>query len=155
MWECLSATMGCAGRSTMTPGEELWGNFDLVLDDRGRLAVPARFRRLFERGGRLSLGADGQVELWTTEGYTEGSVAYTERPIVTHEGRRLRRQRYGWTWDVDLDKQGRILIPPKLRQKGDLDGAVIVWGRGDCLEIWNPQRWEAEQEQWANEEEGR
>lgn len=126
----------------MTPGEELWGNFDLVLDDRGRLAVPARYRHLFERGGRIALGADGQLELWTIDGFSEGSAAYTEQSIATPEGRQLRRQRYGWAWEVELDRQGRILIPPKLRQKADLDGAVVVWGRGDCLEIWNPQRWE-------------
>lgn len=138
---------GPPGLERMTPGEELWGNFDLVLDDRGRLAVPARYRHLFERGGRLVLGADGQVELWTTEGYSAASLAYTEQPITTLEGRRLRRQRYGWAWEVELDRQGRVLIPPKLRQKGDLDGAVVVWGRGDCLEIWNRQRWEEQEAQ--------
>jgi MraZ protein len=136
----------------MTPGEDFWGIYDLTLDDRGRLAVPARYRHLFERGAMLVQGLDGQVELWTVEGYTTSSLEYTEEPMTTPEGRRLRRQRYGPAWNVELDRQGRVLVPTKLREKGALDGAVVVCGRGECLEIWNPQRWEAEE---ARMEQGR
>jgi len=131
----------------MTPGEDFWGIYDLTLDDRGRLAVPARYRQLFERGAMLVQGLDGQVELWTVEGYKTSSLEYTEEPMTTPEGRRLRRQRYGPAWNAELDRQGRVLVPTKLRQKGALDGAVVVCGRGECLEIWNPQRWEAEEAQ--------
>lgn len=129
----------------MTPGEDFWGIYDLTLDDRGRLAVPARYRHLFERGAMLVQGLDGQVELWTVEGYKTASLEFTEESMTTPEGRRLRRQRYARAWDVELDRQGRVLIPTKLRQKGALDGAVVVCGRGECLEIWNPQAWEAEE----------
>jgi len=44
-----------------------------------------------------------------------------------------------------LDRQGRILVPPFLRQHADLSGTVLMVGRGECLEIWNPKRWEAEE----------
>jgi len=132
-------------RTLMTPGEEFWGIFDLTLDDRGRVAVPARYRHLFERGAMLVQGLDGQVELWTVEGYKTSSLEFTEESMTTAEGRRLRRQRYAPAWDVELDRQGRVLVPAKLREKAALDGAVIVSGRGECLEIWNPQRWQAEE----------
>jgi MraZ protein len=139
----------------MTDGEEFWGIFDLTLDDRARLAVPARYRHLFERGGRLVQGLDGQVELWTVDGYKASSAEFTAESMATRGGRRLRRQRYAPAWEVELDRQGRILVPIKLREKNALDGVVVVCGRGECLEIWNPQRWEAEEGQWDNEGEGR
>lgn len=139
----------------MTEGEEFWGIFDLTLDDRARLAVPARYRHLFQRGGRLVQGLDGQVELWTVDGYKASSAEFTVESMATRGGRRLRRQRYAPAWEVELDRQGRILVPVKLREKNDLDGTVVVCGRGECLEIWNPQRWEAEERQWDNEDEER
>ena len=139
--------MGTRNGAQMTPGEEFSGIFDLTLDDRGRVAVPARYRHLFERGAMLVQGLDGQVELWTVEGYKTGSLEFTEESMTTPEGRRLRRMRYAPAWDVELDRQGRVLIPPKLRQKNALDGAVIVCGRGECLEVWSSQRWEAEEAQ--------
>jgi MraZ protein len=139
----------------MTDGEEFWGIFDLTLDDRARLAVPARYRHLFERGGRLVQGLDGQVELWTVDGYKASSAEFTTESMATRGGRRQRRKRFAPAWEVELDKQGRILVPIMLREKNALDGTVVVCGRGECLEIWNPQRWEVEEGQWDNEGEGR
>jgi len=129
----------------MTPSQGFRGEFDLTLDDRGRVPVPARYRQLFEQGATLVQGLLGQVELWTTEGYDAFSPEFTEESMTTEEGRRLRRQRFARAWDVELDRQGRVLIPAKLREKAALEGTVVVSGRGECLEIWNPQRWEAEQ----------
>ena len=126
----------------MTPTERFSGIFDLTLDDRGRVPVPARYRHLFERGAMLALGIQGQAELWTTEGYDNCSLEYTQASMTTEEGLDLRRQRFAFAWEAQLDRQGRVLIPLKLREMADLDGAVVVSGRGECLEIWNPQRWE-------------
>jgi len=134
---------GTAGtQAIMTPGERFFGLFDLTLDDRGRMPVPARYRHLFERGAMLVLGTYGQAELWTEEGYDAGSAEYTQTPMTTEEGQDLRRLRFAYAWDAQLDRQGRVLIPAKLREMAALDGAVLVSGRGECLEIWNLQRWQ-------------
>ena len=133
---------GAAGDALMTSGERFVGLFDLTLDDRGRVPVPARYRHLFERGAMLALGAHGQAELWTEEGYYASSVQYTQEPMTTEEGLDLRRLRFAFAWDAQLDRQGRVLIPAKLRDMAALDGSVLVSGRGECLEIWNLQRWE-------------
>jgi MraZ protein len=47
--------------------------------------------------------------------------------------------------DAELDRQGRLLVPPLLRQHAGLSGTVLMVGRNECLEIWNPDRWEAEE----------
>ena len=46
--------------------------------------------------------------------------------------------------DAELDRQGRLLVPPLLRQHAGLSGTVFMIGRDECLEIWSPDRWEAE-----------
>ncbi|GAF88461.1 unnamed protein product, partial [marine sediment metagenome] len=68
--------------------------------------------------------------------------------------RHLRRTRYAPAFDADLDRQGRVVVPSFLRQWGDLNGAVIISGREDCLEIWNPQRWAQEMGQMGQAETG-
>jgi MraZ protein len=50
-------------------------------------------------------------------------------------------------FDAELDRQGRILISARLRQHAGLDGTVVVAGNRECLEIWEPGRWERELEQ--------
>lgn len=66
--------------------------------------------------------------------------------------RRLRRYLYSYMTEVDgLDRQGRILIPPKLRERAGLEGKVTVVGSVDCIELWNPQRFEALIEEIDNE----
>ena len=117
------------------------GTYEHTLDDRGRVAIPARYRHLFGEGVILVEGEDGCVEVYNPHDYEVSSEAYTADPVTTKHGRHLRRKRYGPAYDADLDRQGRVLVPLLLRQSGDLNGAVIICGRGDCLEIWNPQRW--------------
>jgi MraZ protein len=133
----------------MTPGEEFTGTDDLTLDDRGRLAVPARYRHLFEGGAMLVEGPEGQVELWTSEGFRASSPQFTTESMATEEGRRLRRQRFSPSWKAELDRQGRVLVPIRLREYGALNGAVVLNGRWECLEVWNPQRWAEEKAKWG------
>jgi MraZ protein len=59
-------------------------------------------------------------------------------------GRRLRRALYARSWDVELDKQGRILIPQAMRELLQADEGLIVAGRGECLELWSQDGWNDE-----------
>jgi hypothetical protein len=51
---------------------------------------------------------------------------------------------FGRSFDAELDGQGRVLIPARCRRHAALDGPVIILGRDECLEVWNRQRFEAE-----------
>jgi MraZ protein len=117
------------------------GIYEHTLDERGRVAIPARYRHLFGEGIILVRGEDGCVEVYNPHDYDVSSEAYTVDPVTTRHGRDLRRNRFGYAYDAELDRQGRVVVHPRLRQWADLNGAVIICGRGDCLEIWNPQRW--------------
>ncbi len=123
------------------------GTYEHTVDDRGRVAIPARYRHEFAEGLVLTRSPDGCVEIYTPDGYDEMSNLVTAEPATHLKGRRLRRRVFGRSWDAELDRQGRILIPAQLREAAQLNGAVIVYGRDECLEVWNRDRWEKELEE--------
>ncbi len=126
---------------------DLTGEFDHRIDDRGRLAIPSAYRGLYELGGYLLPGPDGQIELYTLDGYAKEKQVRTVSDRLRPEARRLARSFFGRARRIELDRQGRIVIPAPLRQERGLDGPVTVVGMGDNLEIWNADAWQAEQEQ--------
>ena len=120
--------------------EEFWGEYEFTLDDRGRVSVPADFRHFFAEGAMLTMNRDGCVELYTKEGHREMVKDVASKPRTTPEGRRARSEFYGQSFGAELDRQGRVLIPQKLRQKADLRGPVLIEGNLECFLIWNPER---------------
>ncbi len=127
------------------PTIDLIGEFEHRLDERGRLALPSAYRGLFEYGGYLLPGPDGQIELYTPEGYDEMKRQRTANSSLHQSSRQLRRGFFGRIHRVELDRQGRILIPAHLRSLRQLEGTVSIVGMGDYLEIWQAEAWETEQ----------
>ena len=115
------------------------GTYEYNVDDRGRVAIPARYRHLFGDGVVLVQSPEGCIEIYTVQGYDEMAQLVTSEPATHLKGRRLRRGFFSRSWDSELDKQGRILIPPPLRDSANLDGGVVISGRRECLEVWNHQ----------------
>ena len=120
------------------------GSYEHTLDDRGRVALPARYRHEFAEGVVLTLGDEGCVEVYTPNGFAEMSDLAAAEPATTLYGRRSRRRFDAQSWDTELDRQGRILIPAKVREAAALAGPVVIAGRRECLEIWSPERWRRE-----------
>ncbi len=117
------------------------GNDAHTLDDRGRVAIPARYRRDFEDGAVLTMGPEGCVAVYTEQGFEKMSDKYASQPATTEDGRQSRRLFDALAFDADLDRQGRILIPQQFRDVAELGGPVIIAGVRDYLEIWNPAKW--------------
>lgn len=122
------------------------GTFEYTLDDRGRIPIPARYRPSFARGAVLAESQDGCIEVYTAESYEEEAEFLLKQRPTRKKARRLRRGFFGRSWDVELDGQGRILLPPRMRQRAGLEGSVLMVGRGECLEIWDGRRWEEEEQ---------
>ena len=118
------------------------GKYEHTIDDRGRVSLPARYRNEFANGIVLLVSEDGCIEVYTEAGFNEVASHTAVKPPTTREGRRARRGFYSDSYDTELDRQGRILIPPLLRQQAAVDGGVVIAGRKECLEIWNPRRLE-------------
>ncbi len=120
-------------------------NYSYTIDHRGRIPIPPRYREAFARGAVLVQAVDGCLELYTPESYNTWASFVEEQGAHQLKGRRLQRGVFGRSFDVELDNQGRLLIPPRCQQHAGLEGPVIIVGRGPCLEIWSAQRWEAEE----------
>lgn len=125
-----------------------FGTFEHSVDERGRVAIPARYRSAFVDGGVLRVGPEGAVEMYT-QGTFEEEVQRrlaTENGNRTAEARRIRRSFLPDAYAVELDKQGRILVPPQIRDESDLTNKILIIGCGDYLELWHPEKWAGEQQ---------
>ncbi|MCH2657393.1 MAG: cell division/cell wall cluster transcriptional repressor MraZ [Dehalococcoidia bacterium] len=123
-----------------------FGTFEHSIDERGRLAIPARYRRAFVDGGVLRPSPDGALELYTYQSFDSEATRRIESGNGNRErsSRRTRRSFLHDSYSVELDKQGRILIPQILRESGSLENRCTLVGCGDYVEIWDPNLWENE-----------
>lgn len=114
------------------------GRHDYSMDARGRVPMPPRFREALMQGIILTQGSpDRCVRAYPQEGFEAQAALYTSQPVTTQAGRVMRRAFFSAAYDAELDGQGRVLIPPQLRQWAGLEGQVAVVGTGDAIEIWN------------------
>lgn len=121
---------------------EFIGRNEHSLDTKGRVIIPARYRPHFENGGFLSKHQEGCLALWTREKFSEQMSTMAARAGTGRSGRNLSRVWASESYEVEVDRQGRMVIPPRLREYADLAGDVLVTGAIDHVELWNPSRYE-------------
>ena len=108
------------------------------MDERGRLPMPPRFREALMHGVILTQGnPDRCVRAYPAEGFEEQAAHYMSEPVTTKTGRVLRRGFFGAAYPAEVDRQGRLLVPPVLRRWANLEGQVVVIGTGESVEIWD------------------
>jgi MraZ protein len=119
-----------------------FGRYEHSLDVKGRVILPSRFRSLIGPQAFLSQYQDRCLALWTPEEF-EKQMAEMER--LQSQGRlqrNLARIMASGSTDVEIDRQGRLAIPPYLREFALLDSGVLVIGALNRVELWNPAEWE-------------
>jgi len=123
----------------------LLGEFEHTIDDKNRLTLPARFRQAFADGIVVTRGMDGCLFAYTREDWDRlvQSRLATLDPL-RKEGRRMQRFFFAGAAETELDKQGRVGLPPALLQHAKLDRDVVVAGVHDHLEIWDRDAWRLE-----------
>ncbi|MEZ4552391.1 MAG: division/cell wall cluster transcriptional repressor MraZ [Dehalococcoidia bacterium] len=124
-----------------------YGTYEHAIDERGRIAVPAGYRQEFAGGGVVRVNAEGCIELYTHQGFEEEAQRRirVEESTRSLSARRTRRSFLAGAYPVDLDKQGRILLPQPIRAMARLNGRASIVGCGDYLEIWERENWNLEQ----------
>jgi MraZ protein len=118
-----------------------YGQFEHSLDGKGRVILPAKFRGPFERGGYLTAYKDGCLALWTPAQFDVQSQEWLEREKGGREDRLLARMWAASSTELEVDRQGRIVIPQSLREWGQLEGEVLVNGAINRVELWNRAAW--------------
>ncbi len=122
----------------------LLGQYTYTLDSKGRLTIPSKFREELSDRVVVTRGLDRCLTVYPTDVWREIAQKVTALPITDPRGRSLRRIFFADAIDAELDSQGRILIPDRLRTIGDLElsSEVTIIGLDSFIELWNPSRWE-------------
>ncbi len=122
------------------------GEFVHVLDNKGRLTIPAKFRAELDTTLVVTRGLDRCLAVYPIDEWNQLAQRASDLPMTNRQARALRRLLFANASDVSPDGQGRILIPPNLRTYADLDGEVVVVGIDRYIELWNPEDWEGERD---------
>jgi MraZ protein len=119
------------------------GEFTHSIDDKGRLTLPAKFRDQLAQGIVITRGLDGCLFVFTYEDWKRFTARLSERlSFAQKSARGLTRFFFAGATDIIPDRQGRVLVPPFLREYASLDGEAVIIGANSRLELWNPERWQ-------------
>jgi MraZ protein len=117
------------------------GEYRHSLDAKGRIAVPSRFRGELRGGAFVSRWIDLCVGLFPREAWDALAARVAALPVTDAGARTFSRFLFASAYEVELDGQGRIVVPVGLREWAALDGDVVVVGARDHVELWSPSRW--------------
>lgn len=117
------------------------GEYEHNLDDKGRLAIPSRFREELGEGVVITRGFDRCLMGFPRAAWEQLSERVSSLALGQGEARTLRRLLFSGATDAVLDRQGRILIPQNLREYAGLGDQVIVAGLNTHFEIWSTESW--------------
>lgn len=123
------------------------------IDDKGRLAIPTRYRELLQQisQNRLVITIDTEAKCLLMYPLNEWELIEAKLqnlPSFNATARRIQRLLIGHATEVEADGNGRILIPPLLRDYAVLDKKIMLVGQGKKFEVWDEQLWEAGREEW-------
>ena len=120
------------------------GSYPLRLDEKGRLALPVRFREQLAGGMVIRKGQERCIYGLTMARVAEQSAAMSAMaPSDTAAARMRARMSFGSMVELEPDKTGRITLPASLREYAGLDRDVVVVGVDTHFEIWDAATWDA------------
>ena len=119
------------------------GEYHHNIDDKGRLAIPVKFRGDLAKGAVVTRGLDDSLFLLPLEEWGKLAEKLSGLPLGQSNSRALARLMLAGAMDVNLDKQGRCVIPDYLRTYAGLKKKVVVVGVNTRLELWDHQAWDA------------
>lgn len=131
----------------------LRGVHTLNLDAKGRLTIPTKYRErlLSQCDGQLVVTLDVRDPCLLLYPLPDWEVLERELNKLGNlksEARRLQRILIGHATDVEMDGNGRILLPPPLRKKVNLDKQIALSGQGKKFEIWDEETWNTQCDAW-------
>lgn len=117
------------------------GEYNHNLDDKGRLAIPAKFRAILKKGAVVTKGLDNCLFLYSKEQFKEIAQKFAALPISQAKARAFARHMLAGAMDVEFDNQGRVTLPEYLRKFSSLKKSIIITGLYNHLEIWDEEAW--------------
>ncbi len=145
----------------------IWGDFlfrgisSINLDDKGRLTIPTRYREELQECCENQLivtvavnerctGEEGCLWLYPLPEWERLEKTINQLPTLNKMAGKLRRFVIGNASECEMDKQGRLLLPEKLRTFAAMDKKVVLLGQLNKFELWNEPSWLRKENDWLN-----
>jgi MraZ protein len=122
------------------------GEFEYRVDEKGRVPVPPKFRteELKKEGVVLCPGMEKCITIYPISEWKKLADSLTSGPIIPSKLRKLNRAIFATAFNMEIDGQGRIMIPAQLRQFAGINDEVIIAGVNTHLELWSKAEWQSE-----------
>jgi len=117
------------------------GEYSYSIDAKGRLAIPAKFRVALEGGAVITRGLDNCLFVYSKEEWEVLAQKLANLPISQANSRAFARLMLAGAMDVELDSQGRAVLPDYLRKFAGLKKKAVITGLYNRLEIWDEDAW--------------
>ncbi|PDW01293.1 division/cell wall cluster transcriptional repressor MraZ [Candidatus Chloroploca asiatica] len=118
------------------------GEFEHVIDDKGRVAIPARFREALGERFVLTRGFELCLQAFPLMMWEQLATKVDRLPLGSPQARNMRRILFAPAAEVELDRQGRIVIPQGLREYAGLAEEVLITGMNTYFEVWSRTQWQ-------------
>lgn len=118
------------------------GEYHYSIDDKHRLGIPVKFRTNLLKGAVVTRGIDVCLFLYPKSEWKKLAKKLANLPISQAKTRAFSRLMLAGAMDVNIDKQGRIIIPDYLRKYGKMGKKVVIAGLYNRLEIWDEKKWQ-------------
>lgn len=126
------------------------GEYKHTIDNKCRLTIPAKFRDILDNKCVIAKGLDGCLTVYPMDEWALVCEKIDAKPSSDVKVRRFKRLFYASASVEELDKQGRLSIPPALMEYAGIEKDVHIVGESNTFELWSAERW---QDQQATEEE--
>lgn len=122
------------------------GEFEYRVDEKGRVPIPPKFRteELKKEGVVLCPGMEKCITIYPISEWKKLADSLTAGPIIPSKMRKLNRAIFATAFNIEIDSQGRIMIPAQLRQFAGLNEKVVMAGVNTCFELWGKEQWDKE-----------
>lgn len=118
------------------------GEYSHTIDTKGRLIVPSKFREQLGNEFVVTKGLDGCLFVYPNEEWKNIEEKFRNIPLTTKDARKFSRFFFAGAASCEVDKQGRILLPPNLRSYAGLEKEIVSAGVLNRVEIWDKEKWE-------------
>jgi len=123
------------------------GEYEHTIDEKGRVLLPVRYREELGETVILARGGDGQINIFPKAHFDEMERRIEESDNVAAV--RNTSRFLSAAIECEVDRQGRIVVPPTLRRHAKLSSEVILAGNRHRVEIWNPELWLQAYDRWV------
>ena len=118
------------------------GEYHHTIDEKGRLAVPAKFRQDLAKGAVVTRGLDASLFLLPWEEWGKFTEKLGNLPLGRANSRAFTRLMLAGAMEVKLENQGRYVIPEYLRKYAGLSKNAVIVGVNSRIEVWDQTAWE-------------